>query len=197
MDSGGYEILADILRGKCQLINISSFEILFEFLGLNFRSPECVIHYQWYFVIRSFNYSSQSTIVNIPAYRALALDFELWSRTPKEIQRLYLEHFTTVLQTSRFKRFNIWQRFSKLGLVRKLLFVLQSDWFQQDMVPFVVDALRVAMQAQFTQDGTIKPIVSYLAANLHESLSTFSLSFASSLNLLQCKSAHALSPPTQ
>ena len=37
---GGYEILADILRRKSDLINLTSFEILFEFLGLNFRSPE-------------------------------------------------------------------------------------------------------------------------------------------------------------
>ncbi|KAF8233255.1 beach-domain-containing protein [Tricholoma matsutake] len=146
----GYEILADILRGKTQMINISGFETLFEFLGLNFRSPE------------------QSTVVNIPAYRAIALDFELWSRTRKEIQRVYLEHFTTVVQTSRFKRFNVWQRYTKLGLVRRLLFVLQTDWFERDMAPFVMVALRVIMQAQFTKDGTIKPIVSYLAANLHE-----------------------------
>jgi len=43
MNSGGYEILADILRGKSQMINISGFETLFEFLGLNFRSPEYVL----------------------------------------------------------------------------------------------------------------------------------------------------------
>jgi hypothetical protein len=40
MSAGGYEILANILRGKSQIINISGFETLFEFLGLNFRSPE-------------------------------------------------------------------------------------------------------------------------------------------------------------
>jgi hypothetical protein len=43
MGAGGYEILADILRGKSQMINISGFETLFEFLGLSFRSPEYVI----------------------------------------------------------------------------------------------------------------------------------------------------------
>jgi hypothetical protein len=123
------------------------------------------------------NYSRQSTVVNILAYRAIALDFELWSRTRKEIQRVYLEHFTTVLQTSRFRKFNVWQRFAKIGLVRRFLFVLQTEWFQQDMVPFLTDALKAAMQAHFTKDETIKPIVSYLAANLHESLFTFSLSF--------------------
>jgi len=114
-------------------------------------------------------------VVNTLAYRAIALDFELWSRTRKEIQRVYFEHFTTVLQTSRFRRFNVWHQVAKIGLVRRLLFVLQTDWFQQDMLSFVMCALKVAMQAQFTKDDTIKPVVSYLAANLHESMFTRSV----------------------
>jgi len=40
---GGYEILMDILRTKSQMVNMTSFETLFEFLGLNFRSPEYVV----------------------------------------------------------------------------------------------------------------------------------------------------------
>lgn len=40
---GGYEILADILRHKSALINMTGFETLFEFLGLSFRSPEYVV----------------------------------------------------------------------------------------------------------------------------------------------------------
>lgn len=41
---GGYEILVDVFRGKAQLINLTAFEILFEFLGMNFNIPECVPH---------------------------------------------------------------------------------------------------------------------------------------------------------
>ena len=107
-------------------------------------------------------------MVNSVAYRAIALDFELWARTRKEIQRVHLEHLTTLLYTSRFKRFNIKQRFAKLGLVRKLLFVLQTEWYERDMIPFVVDALKIAAQANFNPDDAIKPIVSFLAVNLHE-----------------------------
>jgi hypothetical protein len=112
----------------------------------------------------------QSTIVAKVAYRAIALDFELWSRTRKEIQRVYLEHFITLLQTSRFKRFNIRQRMSKMGIIRKLLFALQTNWYHHDMLPFIVEALRAMAQANFTQQDAIKPIVSYLAANLHEGI---------------------------
>ncbi|KAK7049866.1 Beige protein-like 1 [Paramarasmius palmivorus] len=148
----GYDILGDILRSKAQIINMTGFETLFEFLGINFRTPE------------------QSTVVNVVAYKALALDFELWSHTRKDIQRVFLEHFRTLLVTSRHRKFNIKQRFGKLGLVRRLLFVLQTDWYQHDSLPFVVDALKVAAEAIFTKDDAIKPIVSYLAANLHEDL---------------------------
>jgi len=111
----------------------------------------------------------QSTIVNLGAYRALALDFELWSRTRKEIQTVYFEHFITLMETSRFKMFNIVQRFSKLNLIRKLLFALQAEWFDGEMSSRLIDTLNIACRADFSRDGAIKPIVSYLAANLHES----------------------------
>ena len=102
------------------------------------------------------------------AYRAIALDFEFWSKTRKEIQRVHLDQFTTLVQTSRFKRFNVRQRMSKMGILRKLLFALQTDWYHHDTVPLVVEALKTMAQAHFTKDDTIKPIVSYLAANLQE-----------------------------
>jgi hypothetical protein len=166
---GGYEILANILRTKSQMINMTGFETLFEFLGLNFRSPESVCSYSIsQFCINTL--FSLSTVVNSVAYRAIALDFELWARTRKEVQRVHLEHFITLLQTSRFKKFNSKQRFAKLGLVRKLLFVLQTEWYSHDTIPFVVDALRVVAQANFSADDAIKPIISYLAANLHEGI---------------------------
>ncbi|KAJ6588193.1 beach-domain-containing protein [Mycena capillaripes] len=148
----GYEILASVLRPKAQMVNMTGFETIFEFLGFNFRSPE------------------HSTVVNAVAYRAIALDFELWGRTRQEVQRVHLEHFTTLLITSRYKKFNIKQRFAKIGLVRKLLFALQTNWYQPEVVPFVVEALKSAAQANFSKEEAIKPIVSYLAANLHSSL---------------------------
>ncbi|EPQ51421.1 beach-domain-containing protein [Gloeophyllum trabeum ATCC 11539] len=146
----GYDVLGDILRAKSELINVTGFEILFEFLGMNFRNLD------------------HSTIVNTLAYRAIALDFELWSRTKPEIQRSYMEHFVTLLSTSKHKRFNAKQRFAKLNVVRKLLFVLQTNWYRDDMTPSIIGALKVAAEANFTLDDAIKPIISFLAANLHE-----------------------------
>lgn len=63
---------------------------------------------------------SQSTITNTIAYRAIALDFELWVRTRKDIQHAHLDHFTILLHVSRFKKFNTKQRIAKMGLVRKV-----------------------------------------------------------------------------
>jgi hypothetical protein len=111
----------------------------------------------------------QSTIINVVAYRAIALDFGLWSRTRKEIQCTHFEHFTTLLQTSKYKIFNMKQRLSSMGLVHKLLFVLQADWYSQDVLVPLLEALKVAARASFDKDDTIKPMVSYLAANLSES----------------------------
>ena len=106
--------------------------------------------------------------MNTVAYRAIALDFQLWSRTKREIQLVHLEHFATLLDASRHKRFNAKQRMSKMGVVRKLLFVWQTDWYTLDVQPFLLDAIRVVAEANFSIDDAIRPIVSYLAANLHE-----------------------------
>lgn len=165
---GGYDILAHLLRTKVEFINLTGFETLFEFIGINFRSPEYVIFFAPRDKMKLNGMARQSTIVNVVAYRAIALDFELWSHTRQEIQQLHLEHFTTLLEKSRYKAFNRKQRFSKLGLVRKLLFVLQTNWYEQESLSSVLAALKSACQANFSKDETIKPVVSYLAANLHE-----------------------------
>jgi hypothetical protein len=107
------------------------------------------------------------SFVNVVAYRAIALqvDLGLWSRTCKEIQctSTHFEHFTTLLQTGKYKIFDVKQRLSSMGLVRKLLFALQAD-----SVP-LFEGLKVAARASFDKEDTIKPMVSYLAANLPES----------------------------
>ncbi|CAL1710979.1 unnamed protein product [Somion occarium] len=149
----GYEILAGILRSKPQLINMTGFETLSEFLGMNFRSPD------------------QSTITNPSAYRYLALDFLLWSRTRPEIQRVHLAHFITLLATSSYQKFNASQLVASkhnMGLLRKLLFVLQTVWYDMEMVKDIVQILRELILKKWNRDDTVKPLIAYLAANLHE-----------------------------
>ncbi|EIW75538.1 beach-domain-containing protein [Coniophora puteana RWD-64-598 SS2] len=167
----GYDVLAATLRSKADLINMTTFEMLFEFMGLNFRSPD------------------QSTIINAAAYRAIALDFSLWSRARPEIARVHLEHLTFLLRASRFRRFNARVRLVRLGALWKLLFALQAGWYggsgeegageaadegngnqsggeRMNMMPYVVGALAALVQAPVGPEDTVKPVVSYLAATL-------------------------------
>ena len=82
------------------------------------------------------------TIYYVVAYRAIALDFGLSSKTSKEIQCTHFEHFTTLLQTSKYKMFIMKQRVSSMDLVRKLLIALQEDWYSQDVLDPLLDALK-------------------------------------------------------
>ena len=76
-----------------------------------------------------------------------------------------------LVQTSRYKRFNIKQRYHKMGIVRKFLFVLQTDLYQPALLPALTDALRAIVEANFSTDETIKPLLSMIAANVHTGLS--------------------------
>lgn len=115
----------------------------------------------------------------------MALDFELWSKTSTDIQRAHLEHFAFLLRASRYRKFTIKMRLSKLGIVRKLLFVIQSAWYPQESIALVVNTLVLVAQSSFTAEEAIKPIVSYIAATLAEGgLSYYQILFVQ-LNISQ------------
>lgn len=107
---------------------------------------------------------SASTVTNTIAYRAIALDFELWSTTSPAIQRAHLEHFSFLLRSSRYRRFNARVRLSKLEIVRKLLFALQSTWYPDETIPHVINAIVISMQGHFPAADVIKPVISYISA---------------------------------
>ncbi|KAG8908740.1 hypothetical protein FRB99_002978 [Tulasnella sp. 403] len=144
----GYSSLMSILRNKISIFSLDVFHVLLEFLGLDFGDPE------------------NSTIINPIAYQTVALDFSFWSLLPFPIQRLHLSHFQTILQTSRFRTFNAKYRFVKFAAVKKMLYVLQTHMYRDEMVPEVIGALACIARQNFSTEATIKPIVSYLAANL-------------------------------
>jgi hypothetical protein len=100
----------------------------------------------------------------------VALDFELWSKTSTDIQRAHLEHFAFLLRASRYKKFTIKMRLSKLGIVRKLLIPIQSAWYPQESISLVINTLVLVAQSSFIAEVAIKPepIVSYIAATLAE-----------------------------
>jgi hypothetical protein len=109
-----------------------------------------------------------STITNPLAYNILAMDFELWSRCSRAVQEAHFDHFVILLETSKFKRFNLKQRLAKILPIRKLLFVLQTEMYPRQMAPALVQSLTTFLRYHFSADAAIKPVISYLAANLHD-----------------------------
>jgi hypothetical protein len=79
-----------------------------------------------------------STVFNSTAYKALALRFDLWSRAPKEVLQLYLEHFRDLLTVSRFKRFNTLHCLKKANLVRRILHVIKANTFDTAVNPEIL-----------------------------------------------------------
>ncbi|KZV83556.1 beach-domain-containing protein [Exidia glandulosa HHB12029] len=169
----GYEILASILRQKAQMLNMAGYRVIMEFVGIDFNNP------------------GHSTVANSIAYQFVALDFHIWYRTRKEIQTAHLAHFVALLRDNHFARFNARQRLAKLNIVRKLLYALQTDWYQHDVIPQLVDSMKTVAEYNFSTDAAIKPLVSYLAANLHEDTSgPPSRSPQSAISRLDRKHAH-------
>lgn len=111
--------------------------------------------------------------MNPVAYKCIALDFHFWSLVSPPIQALYWQHFSMLLENSRFQRFNIKQRFAKKfaspGVIRLMLFFLQTDLYTDDMIKQLVAAMEAVARYTWSTEGAIKPILSYLAANLVES----------------------------
>lgn len=54
-----------------------------------------------------------------------------------------------------------------MAIVRKFLFVLQTDLYQHALLPVLTDALRAIVEANFSPDEAIKPLLSMIAANIH------------------------------
>ncbi|WVF68754.1 hypothetical protein IAT40_003526 [Kwoniella sp. CBS 6097] len=154
----GFELLAAILRPKMsQLFDEQCARILLSMLGINMDKP------------------NTATVHNSVAYRALGLEFELWSYAPDDVVRYYLRHFEYLLSVSKHKRFNILRTFQKSAVVKKMLYALRSGLFDLEVVPDVVDALRLALEARWSGEDAIKPVFSYLVSALCQNNMSFTL----------------------
>lgn len=87
---------------------------------------------------RGLIFDSSATVHNSVAYRALGVEFELWSYAPLGVTSLYLEHFQYLLIDSKHRRFNLLRTFQKSSMIRKLLYALRSGLFDPAVVPVVV-----------------------------------------------------------
>ncbi|KZO92625.1 beach-domain-containing protein [Calocera viscosa TUFC12733] len=145
----GYDVVASLLRRKTSLISEAVLNVILTFVGVDRQSMDRCI------------------IVNSVAYRTLLLDFDLWARAALPVQRLFLSHFSLFVTTSIHRRFNIKHRFAKFGIIRLFLHSLRFTAYQDEIIPNVIDAIRSISLYHFSSEHTIKPLVSYLATNLH------------------------------
>ncbi|EJT97367.1 beach-domain-containing protein [Dacryopinax primogenitus] len=145
----GYDVVSSLLRKNPSFISEAVLDVILSFVGIDRQNV------------------NRCVIVNTVAYRALLLDFDLWARTALPIQRLYLSHFTLLVSGTTHRRFNIKHRFAKYGIIRLFLHSLRFTPYQDDIIPDVIDAMRSIMLYHFSTEHTIKPLVSYLATNLH------------------------------
>ncbi|WVR06613.1 hypothetical protein IAU60_003645 [Kwoniella sp. DSM 27419] len=145
----GFDLLAAILRPKMSMLfDEHAAKILLSMLGINMDKPQT------------------ATVHNSVAYRALGMEFELWSYAPDDVVIYYLRHFEYLLSTSKHKRFNILRTFQKSAVVKKMLYALRSGLFDLEVVPTVVEALGFALDARWSGEDAIKPVFSYLVSAL-------------------------------
>lgn len=151
----GFDLLAAILRPKMvNIVDVHCTKIILAMLGINMDKP------------------ITATVHNSAAYRALGLEFELWSRASLGVVTLYLQHFEYLLATSKHARYNVLRTFQKAAMVRKMLYALRSGLFDLAVVPVVVDTLKLVLIARWSGEDAIKPIFSYLVSSLCQSSSS-------------------------
>ncbi|ADV25860.1 hypothetical protein I305_04819 [Cryptococcus gattii E566] len=154
----GFDLLAAILRPKAAMfLDEACTKTIMAMLGINMDKP------------------GSATVHNTVAYRALGLEFELWSHASDDVIRYYLQHFKHLLATSKHKRFNILRTFQKSAMVKKMLYTLRSGLFAIEVVPDVVDTLQLALEARWSGENGIKPIFSYLVSSLCQNNITFTV----------------------
>jgi hypothetical protein len=113
---------------------------------------------------------------NSVAYRALALDFELWSTASVGVISIYLQHFATLLTTSKHSRYNVLRTFQKSAMVKRLLYAMRSGFYDPSTIQMLVDTLAIALTARWSGEDAIKPTFSYLVSSLCQNNAAMGLS---------------------
>jgi WD40 repeat protein len=157
----GYEMLNFLLCQKIEMFDIGILETLCHAVGI-VKHPES-------------STSQQSALLNPFLFRAILLDFKIWSRTRIEVQLAHLEALGVLLRSSKHRRFNS-KRVARMQLSRKLLQRLASlqasssdgelTEEQNAMLAIeLVAMLRSSLVAMFN-DVAIRGVTSFIAVHL-------------------------------
>ena len=60
------------------------------------------------------------------------------------------------------------QQLAGVDLARRFLFAWQTSWYSPEILPTFLKSFKAVMESSFVADDTIKPVLSYLAAHLHD-----------------------------
>ncbi|KAI8062664.1 hypothetical protein BC940DRAFT_244085, partial [Gongronella butleri] len=140
----GYEILANMLKHKRELMTVEFLELLLSFVGKNTAVPE------------------KSVISNPFAYRSVILNFEVWKKTSIDVQRLHLDQFILFMQTSHHRSFNV-RRLVKVHLVKKMLLAFRMNIYAKELIPHVVQALKAITLVNWTTES-IRALATFVAS---------------------------------
>ncbi|KAI7848519.1 hypothetical protein BDC45DRAFT_547182 [Circinella umbellata] len=142
----GYEILAYLLKQKRELISVELIESLLVFIGKDSIHPE-------------------ESIINNPfAYRYVILNFEVWKKTPIDVQKAHLNQFTIFLRTSKKRQFNL-KRIQKFHLVKRMLLAFRMNIYSTTLTSEVVTALKTVTLSSWNTES-IRAIATFLASTV-------------------------------
>ncbi|KAI8342553.1 hypothetical protein BC941DRAFT_459196 [Chlamydoabsidia padenii] len=140
----GYEIMANILKQKRDIITVDLLELLLQFIGKKNGQPE------------------ESTISNPYAYRSIILNFEIWKKTSIPVQKAHLEQFILFMETSNQHAFNL-KRLLKVHIVKKMLLAFRMNIYAKELIPNVVNALKAVTKSSWTTES-IRAVATFLAS---------------------------------
>ncbi|ORZ26123.1 hypothetical protein BCR42DRAFT_458128 [Absidia repens] len=140
----GYEIFANILKQKRDIITVDLLELLLQFIGKKNGSLE------------------ESTISNPYAYRSIILNFEIWKKTSIPVQKAHLDQFILFMETSKQHTFNL-KRLLKVHLVKKMLLAFRMNIYAKELIPYVVSALKAVVLSSWTTES-IRAVATFLAS---------------------------------
>eukprot|EP00058_Branchiostoma_floridae_P010550 XP_002596038.1 hypothetical protein BRAFLDRAFT_202950 [Branchiostoma floridae] len=148
----GYQILANLLKNKKQLLNSHILHLTFSLVG-------------------TVDSGRESTIIpNRTAFQDLLCDLEVWHNAPFDLQKSLFEHFIELLTESSENSSNALLMI-ELGMVSKLLHTLQDRSLSQTTVDSVAMVLALLLQGSLKTSDLLK-----FGQFLVSTLPTFSVS---------------------
>ncbi|CAO1626366.1 unnamed protein product [Parajaminaea phylloscopi] len=141
-----YEVLNLHLRKRCSSIGQSDLACILRAVGIDGDCPE------------------RAALVNPFLYRVVLLDFDLWASTSVEVQMAHLDHFGTLLRTSKNRRFNV-KRIGKMQIIKRLVYRLCQSPVPSGLTAHITEAFEVLLTV-FWSEVTLKTLTAYLAKRL-------------------------------